>query len=146
MGGRDRKFANRWAVSDIHFLMMETVPEQAGLQNGRVEFGRGCSGFGLSSRGMPVGYWHAIIGTFCFLNNFIQTQKARLFTSLLTLSDPSHPASVNRKLGEKGNIFNFLFETDHRHGDPKYHSEGSGHKTRQQEQLVCPTVQPANYF
>lgn len=120
------------------FLVMETVPEQAGLQNCQVEFGHGCSGFGFSCRGMPVGYWHAIIGTFCSLNNFIQTQKARLFTSLPTHSDPSHPASVSRKLGgKKSNIFNFLLKTDHRHGDPKFHSEVSGHKTTQQEQLVC---------
>lgn len=101
MGGRDRKFANWWAVSDIHFLLMETVPEQAGLQNGRAEFGCGCSGFGFSRRGMPAGYWHVLIGTFCFSNNFIQTLKARLFTSLPTHSDPFHPASASRKLGKK---------------------------------------------
>lgn len=136
-GGRDRKFANWWAVSDIHFLLMETVPEQAGLQNGRVQFGCGCSGFGFSCRGMPVGYWHALIGTFRLSNNFIQTQKARLFTSLPTHSDPSHPVSVSRKLEKRSNISNFLFKTDH---SPRWAKISQWRKwalNQREEQLVC---------
>lgn len=90
MGGRDRKFANWWAVSDIHFVPMETVPEQAGLQRDRVEFGRGCSAFGFGCRGMPVGLltrdnWHVLL-----LEQFYSNAKS---TALHQSADPPWPLS-----------------------------------------------------